>query len=243
MTAVESIAYPSLLELGQSQAVVMQDGRSIGLNSRWSSGGILLRGSALADDLSAGPLADVILGYGGSDRLAGFAGDDVLCGGDGDDELSGGEGNDQLLGGAGRDLLCGGDGDDDLIGGEGDDVLTGGDGCDAMRGDAGSDTFVWYCSGLPASAMDSDAYDSIEDFSLEEDNIDLRAVVSGASSFSLSLRVDAEGSSWLHLAYSRAGGYSHIVNIVLSSLDVTNDGGLSTARALEQMLDHGVVLI
>jgi len=33
------------------------------------------------------------------------------------------------------------------------------------------------------------------------------------------------------------------VNIVLSSLDVTNDGGLSTARALEQMLDHGVVLI
>ncbi|AXY03624.1 type I secretion C-terminal target domain-containing protein [Vibrio alfacsensis] len=69
-----------------------------------------------------------------------------------------------LLGGAGDDVIIGGDGDDILIGGLGSDILTGGD---------GNDTFKW-----TQDSVDSGAVDTITDFTVNEDTVDLRDVIS-----------------------------------------------------------------
>ena len=71
-----------------------------------------------------------------------------------------------LTGGAGADILCGGFGADLLIGGSGDDIVLDGDGSDQMQGGIGADTFVL--------SADSRA-DSILDFTLGQDRIDLSA--------------------------------------------------------------------
>ncbi|NJO78212.1 MAG: type I secretion C-terminal target domain-containing protein [Cyanobacteria bacterium RM1_2_2] len=86
----------------------------------------------------------------GRDRLEGGSGDDILDGGKSDDLLLGGSGNDRLLGRRNHDIL---------VGGSGNDTLTGG---------AGKDTFV-FNSPL-------DATDTITDFEVNKDLIDLRAI-------------------------------------------------------------------
>ncbi len=72
----------------------------------------ILKGTAIADNLDAGP---------GDDRLYGYAADDRLQGGDGNDRLYGHGGADELLGDDGDDILNGGTGDDRMLGGAGDD--------------------------------------------------------------------------------------------------------------------------
>ncbi|MCG3269192.1 calcium-binding protein [Yoonia sp. I 8.24] len=69
-----------------------------------------------------------------------------------------------LAGTAGADILQGHDGPDDLQAGAGDDILRDGDGSDTMTGGAGADVFI-----LSADDMD----DTITDFTLGEDVIDL----------------------------------------------------------------------
>ncbi|MGR5163188.1 retention module-containing protein [Vibrio owensii] len=81
-----------------------------------------------------------------------------------DSYLVGGDTGINLTGGEGDDLIVGGDGDDVLIGGLGSDILTGGD---------GSDTFKW-----TVDSVDEGAVDTITDFTVNEDSIDLREVIS-----------------------------------------------------------------
>lgn len=81
-----------------------------------------------------------------------------------DSYLVGGDTGINLIGGEGDDLIVGGDGDDVLIGGLGSDILTGGD---------GSDTFKW-----TVDSVDEGAVDTITDFTVNEDSIDLREVIS-----------------------------------------------------------------
>ncbi|MCV5919901.1 type I secretion C-terminal target domain-containing protein, partial [Escherichia coli] len=68
-----------------------------------------------------------------------------------------------LIGGAGDDRIIGGDGDDMLIGGLGSDILTGG---------GGNDIFKW-----TQDTVDEGAVDTITDFTLNEDTIDLKDVI------------------------------------------------------------------
>ncbi|MBE0413666.1 M10 family metallopeptidase C-terminal domain-containing protein [Yoonia sp.] len=70
-----------------------------------------------------------------------------------------------LLGGtAGNDILQGHDGDDVIIGGAGDDIIRDGAGSDTLTGGAGADVFILSADGET---------DTITDFTLGEDRIDL----------------------------------------------------------------------
>ena len=84
-----------------------------------------------------------------------------------------GDGNwNWIYGGNGADTIEGLGGDDFLLGGGGNDVLKGGAGADTLTGGAGRDTF-WY-GGVSASPVG--AADSITDFSVGVDKIDLRSI-------------------------------------------------------------------
>ena len=76
----------------------------------------------------------------------------------------GSDGADVLVGGAGDDLLMGFDKADMLSGGAGNDRLVDGAGVDVLTGGAGADTFVLIADGR---------LDTITDFTLGEDRIDL----------------------------------------------------------------------
>lgn len=99
----------------------------------------------------------------------GTAGNDVLSGGDGPNVLNSEGGSDTLFGGGGDDMLNGGTGDDRLNGGQGNDALT---------GDFGADVFVFERSG---------GSDTVTDFEIGVDTIELWALMSdvGIVSFEL----------------------------------------------------------
>ncbi|MCL9774848.1 hypothetical protein M9196_08930 [Vibrio sp. S4B1] len=80
-----------------------------------------LRGHNAGDNLTAGDIDTLLVGFTGDDTLNGGAGDDVLLGDNGVGFTHHG-GNDNLNGGAGNDLLHGGAGNDNLNGGEGIDT-------------------------------------------------------------------------------------------------------------------------
>ncbi|MEX5729334.1 hypothetical protein Ga0609869_002687 [Rhodovulum iodosum] len=114
--------------------------------------GVMLAGSAGADELSGSSGADNLHGLAGADRLVGRSGDDFLYGGDGADQINGGAGDDSILGGAtaadgndeiyagtGADRVLAGHGDDVVFGMDGDDLISGGFGFDALRGQDGDD--------------------------------------------------------------------------------------------------------
>ncbi|MGB3515876.1 MAG: DUF4347 domain-containing protein [Elainellaceae cyanobacterium] len=109
-----------------------------------------------------------ILGGIGEDRLFGGNEDDRIFGGEDDDILRGGAGNDVLNGNAGNDQLFSGDGNNELYGGIGDDILHSGPGANILVGGGGFNTFVF---------KDTDGRrDSILDFSVERDLIDLSRI-------------------------------------------------------------------
>ncbi|WP_272888609.1 beta strand repeat-containing protein [Stutzerimonas stutzeri] len=89
----------------------------------------------------------------------------------------GGNNNDTLTGGAGDDVLVGGAGSDELVGNSGDDFITGGQGADQLNGGAGSDTFVYRVTGDSTESQ----MDSIVDFEVGSDVIDLQGLVVGHS--------------------------------------------------------------
>ncbi|MDD9194513.1 cadherin domain-containing protein [Aliivibrio sp. S3MY1] len=100
----------------------------------------------------------------GDDHVFGEGGIDLIYGAEGDDYLDGGSGDDVLRGGLGDDILTGGSGNDILIGGLGNDILTGG---------AGEDIFKWVDQGADTGT------DTIKDFTVGEDLIDLTEIISG----------------------------------------------------------------
>ncbi|WP_155647317.1 VCBS domain-containing protein [Vibrio splendidus] len=119
--------------------------------------------------LAASSNAYVDLGHGGGgdDAIYGQGGVDLIFGGEGNDSLDGGEGNDGLRGGTGEDTLIGGSGNDILIGGIGDDILT---------GDEGDDLFKWVDEPF------QDDVDTITDFALGEDHLDISELLPNESS-------------------------------------------------------------
>lgn len=115
---------------------------------------------------------DRIFAKGGNDRLLGKSGNDRLTCGSGNDRAFGDGGNDTLKGNAGNDLLQGGKGNDRLLGGASNDVLIGNQGRDTLVGGSGQDTFTFNSV--------SDGIDTINDFTLNVDLIDLRGIFSSA---------------------------------------------------------------
>lgn len=118
-----------------------------------------LQGTEYMDHLMGAESDEEIRGMGGNDWIFGFGGNDSLYGGADNDHINGFDGN---------DLLSGGTGDDHIEGGMGDDVLIVGEaGSDSLYGGMGQDLYLWVDgqSGDP---------DSIYDFNINEDQIDLR---------------------------------------------------------------------
>ena len=133
----------------------------------------VITGTADGDRLGANPQPNQIDGAGGNDRISGFASDDHLIGGEGDDSLKGGTENDLIEGGAGRDFLLGGKGMDTLSGGADNDLLKGGTQDDMLMGDAGLDR-LYGNKGVDTFVLQADmGLDTIHDFKLGEDILQL----------------------------------------------------------------------
>ena len=84
-----------------------------GLSAKNTTGGVIIVGNTLDDDL-------YMYGGNGNDTLYGGNGSDTLHGGNGNDTLYGGNGNDYLYGGADYDTFIGGKGKDYFFCGIGD---------------------------------------------------------------------------------------------------------------------------
>jgi Ca2+-binding RTX toxin-like protein len=163
-----------------------------------------LTGNKGDDILRGGPDDDVLNGRNGFDLLEGGAGDDELIGKRGNDTLKGGAGDDTLIASVGNDVLEGGTGADELFGRGGGDMLDGGagpddlsgdDGADRLKGGLGTDTLS---GGAGADIFDFDttsSIDTISDFELGTDRIDLADVLVSAtpSTFDAFVLVVADG--------------------------------------------------
>ena len=130
------------------------------------------------NSLNGGTGVDYMYGGAGNDGLFGGDSNDSLNGGDGDDYIVGGYGNNSLYGEAGVDSLNGGPGADYIVGGAGADGLFGSDGNDQfwsgtgvdwMVGGRGADTFIFRIG---------DGADTIADFNVLEDRVNLGEIAS-----------------------------------------------------------------
>ena len=128
--------------------------------------GDIIYGGTQGDEIEGGNGSDTIYGDNGNDELIGNKGNDVMYGGIGLDDMNGSEGNDTMYGDNGHDDMNGGNGGDTLVGGNGDDVLTGGN---------GSDVFVF---------ENSSDDDTITDFTVGTDTIQLIGLTAGDVAFS-----------------------------------------------------------
>ncbi|OBZ95939.1 hypothetical protein ADU59_05955 [Pararhizobium polonicum] len=123
-------------------------------------------------------------------------------------DLVGTNGSDRLFGSRTTDTLDGGAGNDQLFGGSGDDILIGGAGSNVLYGQAGADTFK---SIERAAHYTSESYDTIGDFVVGTDKIDVSAF--GISSFDqLQLILETKnGTDAYFNAYFY--GYDHAIQL------------------------------
>ncbi|MGJ3254170.1 MAG: DUF4347 domain-containing protein [Elainellaceae cyanobacterium] len=155
-------------------------------------GNDILRGRIGNDYLDAGEGNDVVNAGLGDDWLEGRLGDDILRAGAGNDLVNGGLGDDYVGGGDGNDYLFGRRGNDRINGGAGDDVIIGGFGQDQLTGGAGRDRFVYESA--------NDGRDTITDFQVGSDLIDLRLIFDGSqftnpNPFRRYVRINQSGSN------------------------------------------------
>jgi subtilisin family serine protease len=177
-------AHKALLSLMEPNQPDIPDQPSIGQ---------LIEGTGDNDTLKGANGNDTIRGYGGDDELYGNQGDDAIYGNQGNDTLWGGKGNDSLWGGKDNDTLFGDLGNDILYGDLGDDILWGGKDNDTLRGGKDNDTLfgdlgddILYgdlgddiLNGGEGNDLfvfaQGSGNDTIEDFTVSQDRIDLTA--------------------------------------------------------------------
>jgi len=123
-------------------------------------------------------------------------------------DLAGTGGGDRLFGSKTADTLDGAAGDDQLFGGSGNDILIGGTGDNILYGQAGADTFT---SIERAASYTSESHDTIGDFQVGTDKIDVSAF--GISSFD-QLKLIFETKNGID-AYFNAYfyGYDHAIQL------------------------------
>lgn len=96
----------------------------------------------------------------------------------------GGSGHDRLTGNSGANYLGGGLGNDTLSGGSGNDTLVGGAGADQLAGGAGADIFVFTSADDSKYSAAGTLRDTILDFQVGSDRIDLSALTRNSFDFS-----------------------------------------------------------
>ncbi|CAE6927642.1 COG2931 [Vibrio sp. B1REV9] len=151
-----------------------------------------------------------------------------------DSYLLGDDSGISLLGGAGDDVIIGGDGDDILIGGLGSDILTGGD---------GNDTFKW-----TQDSVDSGAVDTITDFTVNEDTVDLRDVISELNNTDIQMEdlldhihADYDSSTQavsLNITTDANVQQTIVIEHLGDSLDFS---GMSSSDIVESLLNNNVI--
>ncbi|EJS2609605.1 retention module-containing protein [Vibrio alginolyticus] len=148
--------------------------------------------------------------------------------------LVGGDTGINLIGGDGDDVILGGDGDDVLIGGLGSDILTGGD---------GSDIFKW-----TVDSVDEGAVDTITDFTVNEDSIDLREVISDLNNSMIDMddllgHISADyDASTESVSLNITTDANVQQTIVVENLGTSIDfNGLSSNEIVESLLNNGVI--
>ncbi|MBT0087663.1 retention module-containing protein [Vibrio alginolyticus] len=151
-----------------------------------------------------------------------------------DSYLVGGDTGINLIGGDGDDVILGGDGDDVLIGGLGSDILTGGD---------GSDIFKW-----TVDSVDEGAVDTITDFTVNEDSIDLREVISDLNNSMIDMddllgHISADyDASTESVSLNITTDANVQQTIVVENLGASIDfNGLSSNEIVESLLNNGVI--
>ena len=140
--------------------------------------------------------------------VKGGEGSDTITGGSGNDTLIGGEGVDTLLGGAGDDILMGGEGDDIMAGEAGEDWFIGGEGDDTMTGGADADTFIF---------GEAHGSDTITDFTVDVDEINL-SLINSITDFS-QLNLIQDGTDTVIDLSGHGGGKITLEDVSLSDLD------------------------
>ncbi len=142
--------------------------------------------------------------------INGSNGADTIFGTLNDDRINAGNGKDTVFAGSGNDVIDGGNGADVLFGEGGDDTIIGGNGGDRLSGGAGSDTFV-FNSAVESGTLD---FDTITDFSLGRDKIDLRQILGTAVDLSWGNQTATVNGVW----YQQDGANSMIL------ADTNSDG-------------------
>lgn len=154
------------------------------------------------DSIDGGDARDIIRAGSGDDTVEGGTGDDVILGGTGDDSIEGEAGHDQLFGDAGNDTIDGGAGNDLIAGETGDDSLTGG---------AGNDTFVF---------GSSSGSDTITDFSVGNDLIDLRLLPNALQFDDLTITDVAGGN--VTVTHADLGGTLTLTGVTKADLSASD---------------------
>lgn len=184
------------LRTGRARSPIDFSGGRRGTSLSGNSRDNRLTGTTRNDSLRGEGGDDTLVGDDGNDVLRGDAGADNLRGGDNNDRLYGGSDNDVIAGGNNDDLLEGGSGNDKLQGDRGNDILVGGSGVDTLTGGSGRDTFKF--------ERLTDGRDSITDFSIGNDLIDLRDIFA---------RAEFQGGT----AFERLAQFVEVVQVGTSS--------------------------
>ncbi|MFW1053989.1 retention module-containing protein [Vibrio parahaemolyticus] len=154
------------------------------------------------------------------------------------------ETEDNLLLGSDRGIsLIGGAGDDRIIGGDGDDILIGGLGSDILTGGGGNDIFKW-----TQDTVDEGAVDTITDFTLNEDTIDLKDVIAdlndpmaGIDELLVHIQADYDATTD-NVSLSITTDANVHQTIVVENLGQAIDfNGLSSNEIVESLLNRGVI--
>ncbi|MDL2036724.1 retention module-containing protein [Vibrio parahaemolyticus] len=154
------------------------------------------------------------------------------------------ETEDNLLLGSDRGIsLIGGAGDDRIIGGDGDDILIGGLGSDILTGGGGNDIFKW-----TQDTVDEGAVDTITDFTLNEDTIDLKDVIAdlndpmaGIDELLAHIQADYDVTTD-NVSLSITTDANVHQTIVVENLGQAIDfNGLSSNEIVESLLNRGVI--
>jgi Ca2+-binding RTX toxin-like protein len=177
-----------------------------------------------------------------------------------DPSIVGTSGSDTLTGTASADYITGLGGADTIVGGAGNDTLVGGTGSDTLTGNAGSDVFAWTLNDHGSAGKP--AVDTIADFDVSADIIDLRDLLAGEGSGSSNtvgnlenyLEFSVSGTTTtIHV--SSTGGFTNGTysaaaedqTIVLQGVDLTSALGLTSgatdAQIITTLLTQGKLVV
>ncbi|MEZ8382580.1 VCBS domain-containing protein, partial [Vibrio splendidus] len=146
------------------------------------------------------------------------AGVDIVQSGGGNDTVYGEEGVDLIFGGTGHDVLNGGSGDDAVRGGSGNDTLVGGLGDDILVGDDGTDLFQWVDQPFQGDV------DTITDFALGEDHLDISQLLPTENSMSDLLE---------HITIEKVDNGGGDKDLVITISEDANSGGQTQTIILD----------